>query len=56
MIYKAMEKQKGQFMTTNENLQNKVIDFIKNEPETVLEPSVGQGHLIKKLFEKKPNQ
>jgi len=54
MIYKAMEKQKGQFMTTNENLQNKLIDFIKNEPDTVLEPSVGQGHLIKKLFEKKP--
>ena len=49
-----MKKELGQFMTTNETLQNKVISFIKNNPKKVLEPAVGQGHLILKLLEKFP--
>lgn len=50
-----MKKELGQFMTTNETLQNKLISFIKNNPNKVLEPAVGQGHLILKLLEKFPS-
>ena len=50
-----MKKELGQFMTINETLQEKVISFIKNNPTKVLEPSVGQGHLILKLLEKYPS-
>jgi len=36
----------GQYFTTNTILKNKVLEFILNKPEIVLEPSVGQGDLI----------
>lgn len=49
-----MKKELGQFMTINEILQEKVISFIKNNPQKILEPSAGQGHLIQKLLQKKP--
>lgn len=37
----------GQYFTTNEILQNKVYEFIKNNPTKILEPSIGRGDLIK---------
>lgn len=36
----------GQYFTTDLSLQKKVYEFIKNNPKLILEPSVGQGHLI----------
>jgi len=36
----------GQYFTTNESLRNKVLEFVKNEPDCILEPSVGQGDLV----------
>jgi len=38
---------KGQYFTTDSTLQYIVLDFIKNNPEKILEPSIGQGHLVK---------
>jgi hypothetical protein len=37
---------KGQYFTTNEQLKEKVVEFILNNPTTILEPSVGQGNLV----------
>lgn len=39
-------KEKGQYFTTNTELQNKVIQFIRNNPKIILEPSVGRGDLV----------
>lgn len=36
----------GQYFTTDINLKKKVSEFILNQPERILEPSVGQGDLI----------
>jgi len=33
----------GQYFTKNETLKDVVFNFIKNEPETILEPSDGIG-------------
>ena len=38
---------KGQYFTTNLSLKECVADFIKNKPKTILEPSIGQGDLVK---------
>lgn len=38
---------KGQYFTTDSTLQYTVLDFIKNEPKRILEPSIGQGDLVK---------
>lgn len=38
--------QLGQYFTTNDILRNKVFEFILNNPDVILEPSVGKGHLI----------
>ena len=45
----------GQYFTTNIQLKEKIIEFILNEPETILEPSIGQGDLISYIKEKIPN-
>jgi adenine-specific DNA-methyltransferase len=37
----------GQYFTKNLDLQNKVYEFILNNPNTILEPSCGRGDLIK---------
>jgi adenine-specific DNA-methyltransferase len=42
-----MIKKFGQYFTKDSSLQNKVVEFIKNNPSLILEPSVGQGHLVK---------
>lgn len=42
---------KGQYFTTDENLKYIVLDFIKNKPERILEPSIGRGDLVKYIME-----
>lgn len=37
----------GQYFTTNEQLLHKVFHFVKNKEGTMLEPSFGQGDIIK---------
>jgi adenine-specific DNA-methyltransferase len=44
----------GQYFTTNLVLQEKVLEFILNEPTTILEPSVGQGDLVVFIKTKMP--
>jgi adenine-specific DNA-methyltransferase len=36
----------GQYFTTNGELKAKVLEFILNNPSTILEPSIGQGDLV----------
>ena len=45
----------GQYFTENILLQEKVNEFIKNNPNEILEPSVGKGHLVKKILETNKN-
>jgi adenine-specific DNA-methyltransferase len=45
----------GQYFTTNKILKKKVYEFIKNNPKTILEPSIGQGDLVKYVTKKQPN-
>lgn len=49
-----MAKKLGQYFTENITLQNKVVEFIKNDPDVVLEPSVGQGDLVLATLSKFP--
>ena len=44
---KKNKKNKGQYFTTNITLQEKVYQFIQNNPKVILEPSVGRGDLVK---------
>ena len=44
----------GQFFTTDETLQKKLYDFILNSPKLILEPSIGEGHLIDYILLKSP--
>ncbi len=52
----AHKKSLGQFFTTSEKLQKFVFDSVKNIGETILEPSVGAGHLLLKFLERNPSQ
>lgn len=45
----------GQYFTTNIELKQKVFDFIQNNPSTILEPSMGQGDLVKFVTDKLPS-
>lgn len=49
----------GQYFTTDIDLQNKVCEFIQNEPnesnEKILEPSVGRGDLVRCVLNKYPD-
>jgi adenine-specific DNA-methyltransferase len=45
----------GQYFTTNVFLQEKVFEFILNNPSNILEPSMGQGDLITFIIKKNPN-
>ena len=42
----------GQYFTKNNELKNKVLEFVMNEPELILEPSVGRGDLIQVIHNK----
>ena len=44
----------GQYFTTNNELQEKVFEFILNSPSDILEPSIGQGDLINFIKDKIP--
>jgi adenine-specific DNA-methyltransferase len=39
----------GQYFTTDLSLQQCVYDFIRTDPKCILEPSVGEGHLLRLL-------
>ena len=45
----------GQYFTTNNELKEKVFEFILNNPSNILEPSIGQGDLIAFVIDKTPN-
>lgn len=45
-VFSEMNKQLGQFFTTNLSLQQTVFSFIRNNPHEILEPSVGRGDLV----------
>ena len=45
----------GQYFTTNQQLQEKVTEFILNEPTKILEPSIGQGDLVSCIQRKLPD-
>lgn len=40
----------GQYFTTNDDLKNKVREWIMNNPDVILEPSVGRGDLIQTIY------
>lgn len=40
----------GQYFTTNNELKNKVYEFVMNNPDVILEPSVGQGDLVQVIY------
>ena len=40
----------GQYFTKDDGLKNKVWELVKNKPEVILEPSVGQGDLIQIIY------
>lgn len=46
-----MNKDLGQYFTINDDLQQHVFDWVKNRCSTLLEPSFGAGHLLKKFKE-----
>ena len=43
----------GQYFTTNEELKKKVLEFVMNNPDIILEPSVGQGDLVQIIYKNK---
>ena len=45
----------GQYFTTNITLKEKVCEFILNDPNIILEPSIGQGDLVQYIKEKNQN-
>jgi adenine-specific DNA-methyltransferase len=48
------KKSLGQYFTTDISLKNAVCEFIKNIPSRILEPCVGQGHLVSYILNKFP--
>jgi len=48
-------KKLGQYFTTNNKLKEKVFEFVLNEPSIILEPSIGQGDLVRFIADKNPN-
>ena len=49
------KKKLGQYFTTSNELKENVFKFIQNQPDTILEPSIGQGDLIQFVLNKTPN-
>jgi adenine-specific DNA-methyltransferase len=45
----------GQYFTTNNELKEIVYKFILNKPNEILEPSIGQGDLVKLILDKHTN-
>lgn len=40
----------GQYFTTDDSLKNKILELVMNNPDVILEPSVGQGDLIQTIY------
>ena len=51
-----MSKKLGQYFTKNKILLEKLFEFHKNEAEYILEPSIGQGHIIDFFKKRKKDQ
>mgnify|MGYP003684397791 CR=1 FL=1 len=51
----ATNQNLGQYFTTHNELKQKVFEFILNNPSNILEPSMGQGHLITYITDKIPS-
>jgi adenine-specific DNA-methyltransferase len=49
------QKTLGQYFTTHESLLQKVYEFIQNEPDVILEPSVGQCNLVTYILQYRPH-
>ena len=49
------QKCKGQYFTKDKSLQKCVSDFILNNPNVILEPSIGRGDLIDYLKNNQKN-
>jgi len=47
-------REMGQFYTTEPKLLEKVVEFVRNKPKEILEPSVGRGDLILPVMKKFP--
>ena len=45
----------GQYFTRDNGLKNKVLEFVMNNPDIILEPSVGQGDLIEIMYNNNSN-
>lgn len=45
-INKQKKHDKGQYFTTNKFLKQNIYNLIKNNPNIILEPSIGQGDLV----------
>jgi len=45
----------GQYFTTNNELKEKIFEFILNKPTNILEPSIGRGDLISYIKSKTQN-
>lgn len=45
----------GQYFTTNNILKKKVLEFVINKPNIILEPSVGQGDLVQVVYNNNNN-
>ena len=50
-----MNKKLGQYFTKNEELLKNIYKFIKNNPDKILEPSIGQGHIVNYIKRKIEN-
>lgn len=50
-----MNKKLGQYFTKNEELLKNIYKFIKNNPDKILEPSIGQGHIVNYIKSKIEN-
>jgi adenine-specific DNA-methyltransferase len=45
----------GQYFTTNQELKEKIYEFILNKPSEILEPSIGRGDLVTHITNKLKN-
>lgn len=50
-----MNKSLGQYFTVSDTLQQIVHDWVQHKNQTLLEPSFGAGHLLRKFLESNPN-
>ena len=46
MTTQTNQQKWGQYFTTNTELKQQVLNFIQNEPDVILEPSLGRGDLV----------